>query len=661
MEKDHRRLFTVSQKQEILAAFGYKCQGQNCLDKDLANKPFEFHHIKPHSEFGSTERSNCIPLCIPCHQEYTKKKLALQVGPAYMQLREWQQDAMQVYTDHRDKVFVLEAAPGAGKSLFAATVASYELNSKDSDIEHVICIAPWVPILRSIRRSFNVYKLDARDGFHYDTSKGALQRQPHVPVTIDTYSGFCKSLTIDVLKRWMGDVCNPFRFMLVLDEVHHTKTHCGKWGPYLARIADMAEKVVVMSGTYFRNDSKPISFLEYQEDKPVTHFSISYTQCVMKRYTRQVSFRYHDPILTFFNNKRSKEVTLPLSRFPRTSEKLMSMAKNEVLDPTREHIAGMIKEAWIELQAMRKKWPDAACLVVCRAGKNESEEKSVFTVSKRIKQITGCDVETVVSDDATSRGRIDAFCDSKDPFICAVRMVSEGVDIPRVRMVLFLSFTDSEMLFRQIVGRAVRYIDGKEDDTAALVIMPKFPAMAEFADRFEGEAKTGFINIEPATETPRHEGYDANGICQKCNRDPCCCFVLLDSQGGFDGGLIAQSSVGEHYIQIAKRIRESSVAHQHSNPVQMADILQRGKSMDSEPVWITVEQERVTAWMGVERQVKTIARLIYGGDYKSAWVNEVHNRTGSDAKEIQSTWTVAEINGLCNQLKQRIIEGIQNV
>lgn len=660
MEKDPRRFFTVSQKQEILAAFSGLCQGRNCTDRDLSNKPAEFHHVIAHSQLGATERINCIPLCQKCHREYTNARMVDQVGNPWMKLRQWQRDAVERYTENNDKVFVLEAAPGAGKSLFAATVANYEISNGTVGIDHVICIAPWVSILKSIKKSFGVYRLDNRDKFNYDPSKGVFQRRPYVPVTIDTYAGFCKPICVEILERWTNDVLNPFRFMLVLDEIHHTSTASGAWGSYLERISELASKVVVMSGTYFRGDSQPISFLEYQGDRPKTHFSISYSECVKERYTRQVSFRYHDPVLEIYNLKKTKVFKRHLSKIPVSSQKMLTASKKEVLDPNGDHVEEMIKDAWSELQAMRRKWHDAACLVVCRSGKGECEERAIHAVSQKIKKLTACKVETVTSDDAASRGKVDAFCDSDDPFICAIRMVSEGVDLPRVRMVLFLSYTDSEMLFRQIVGRCTRYIDGKEDDTAALVIMPKFPVMAAFADRFEGEAKSGALKLEPPEGCGGGSGRGA-GVCNVCNTDPCKCFVVLSSETEAGGGRIASSNVDEKYIQIAKRIRDSVVAHQHSNPVQMADVLQRGSKLQTEPLFLSVYDERQSSWRKVERQVKSLARHLYRGDYQSAWVHEVHVVTGCDANDIRSTWTTLQIENLSEQLKNRLIEALENV
>ncbi len=56
--------------------------------------------------------------------------------------------------------------------------------------------------------------------------------------------------------------------------------------------------------------------------------------------------------------------------------------------------------------------------------------------------------------------RIVRFAQSADPWIVAVRMVSEGVDIPRLRVGVFATTTTTELFFRQAVGRLVRWTRG---------------------------------------------------------------------------------------------------------------------------------------------------------------------------------------------------------
>lgn len=658
--KDFRRFLTDSEKAECLASAGYRCQGLNCKDRDLRDKRYEFHHVKMHAEFGTTSRYNTSVLCVDCHREHHRKSRCKTFSTSgWNSLRQWQRDAIDRFIELQDEPqFVLEAAPGSGKSRFAAFASQYAIT--EMGLDHVVFVAPWLPILTSVKRNFEPLGLTPRDKFHYDKKRGILQRKPNVDITLDTYAGFCNQTTLDVIEEWQQASRTGWKFMLILDEIHHTNTVKGKWGGYVERVADMASKVVVMSGTYFRSDNKPISFLEYINDKPKTHFSIGYSECVRNRFTRQVSFRFYNPVIEFAKRSEEKTIKRKLDSIPLSASKMLSKAKEEVLRPDFVHVEAMISEAWKELQAMRKKWNDAACLVVCRPGTGADEERQVHAVEAKIRSITGCTPTVVTSDDSLSRGKLDSFDKSHDPFLCAIRMVSEGVDIPRIRMILFLSYTDSEMLFRQIIGRCTRYIDGKEDDTAALAIIPKFNIMAEFAERFEGESKQGLINMEPLQDSASPSESSGSCVCKECNTNPCVCVTIIDSYASDGGGMISSSKVAEEFVQRAKLIRDTSTAHQHANAVQLGDALQRSANMGSLVV-SNIEDQRANWFKHIESKIKKIALLIYGGDYAACWRREIHERTGSDIDEIRGTWRTDDIVKLNEQLRDRLAEVAQNV
>ena len=68
--------------------------------------------------------------------------------------------------------------------------------------------------------------------------------------------------------------------------------------------------------------------------------------------------------------------------------------------------------------------------------------------------------DVVVSDDPTASKKIAEFAQNDRPWLVAVRMVSEGVDIPRLRVGVFATTTSTELFFRQAVGRFVRWQAG---------------------------------------------------------------------------------------------------------------------------------------------------------------------------------------------------------
>src|SRR5204863_5827648 len=65
--------------------------------------------------------------------------------------------------------------------------------------------------------------------------------------------------------------------------------------------------------------------------------------------------------------------------------------------------------------------------------------------------------EVATSDDPDASHKIGAFAAGTAPWLVAVRMVSEGVDIPRLRVGVFATSTTTELFFRQAVGRLLRW------------------------------------------------------------------------------------------------------------------------------------------------------------------------------------------------------------
>ena len=77
---------------------------------------------------------------------------------------------------------------------------------------------------------------------------------------------------------------------------------------------------------------------------------------------------------------------------------------------------------------------------------------------------------SVTSDDPDASTRIAEFAGGTAPWLVAVRMVSEGVDIPRLRVGVYATTTTTELFFRQAVGRFVRWTPGVKDQKAYLFI-----------------------------------------------------------------------------------------------------------------------------------------------------------------------------------------------
>lgn len=91
-------------------------------------------------------------------------------------------------------------------------------------------------------------------------------------------------------------------------------------------------------------------------------------------------------------------------------------------------------------------------------------------IAEILRHRLGVRAVVATSDDPEASGRITRFAAGTDPWIVAVRMVSEGVDIPRLRVGVFATTTTTELFFRQAVGRLVRWTPGTTGQKSFLFI-----------------------------------------------------------------------------------------------------------------------------------------------------------------------------------------------
>jgi superfamily II DNA or RNA helicase len=122
--------------------------------------------------------------------------------------------------------------------------------------------------------------------------------------------------------------------------------------------------------------------------------------------------------------------------------------------------------------------PDAAGLVIA----GDHEDARAYAALLRGK--TGKRPVVVLSDDPTASKKISAFANSEDRWMVAVRMVSEGVDIPRLAVGVYATSVSTALFFAQAVGRFVRV--RRRGETAS-VFLPSVPVLLSYAAELEAE------------------------------------------------------------------------------------------------------------------------------------------------------------------------------
>ncbi|WP_431782389.1 DEAD/DEAH box helicase [Streptomyces chumphonensis] len=380
-------------------------------------------------------------------------------------LRAWQQGAMDRYLTVQPRDFLAVATPGAGKTTFALTLASWLLHHHV--VQQVTVVAPTEHLKKQWAEAA------ARIGIKLDPeySAGPVGREYHGVAV--TYAG------VGVRPMLHRNRCEQRKTLVILDEIHHAGDS-KSWGEAVFEAFEPATKRLALTGTPFRSDTNPIPFVEYAEDnagvrRSVADYTYGYGNALSDGVVRPVIFLSYSGNMRW-RTKAGDEVAARLGE-PMTKD-AVSQAWRTALDPRGEWMPSVLGAADRRLSEVRKAIPDAGGLVIA------SDQDSARAYAKLIREITGGSATLVLSDDSGASQRIEDFSHSDDRWMVAVRMVSEGVDVPRLAVGVYATTISTPLFFAQAVGRFVR--SRRRGETAS-VFLPTIPMLLGFAHEMEVE------------------------------------------------------------------------------------------------------------------------------------------------------------------------------
>jgi superfamily II DNA or RNA helicase len=155
-----------------------------------------------------------------------------------------------------------------------------------------------------------------------------------------------------------------------------------------------------------------------------------------------------------------------------------AQALRTALDPNGSWIPEVLTAAHTRLIEVRRDVPDAGGLVIA------SDQDSARAYAAVLAEITGAKPTVVLSDESTSSARIADFSAGMTPWMVAVRMVSEGVDIPRLSVGVYATTTATPLYFAQAVGRFVR---ARRKGETASIFVPSVPRLLALASDLEAQ------------------------------------------------------------------------------------------------------------------------------------------------------------------------------
>jgi superfamily II DNA or RNA helicase len=361
--------------------------------------------------------------------------------------------------------FLISAAPGAGKTRPALEHSRQLLGSRA--IERVIVLCPTAPLTRQWAAA---------------AAEIGVQLQPDSPGPRPPreFHGVCVTyarVASDPV-AWASGVGE--RTLIVADEAHHLGEELA-WGASFQRAFALAPRWLLLSGTPFRSDATPIPGVSYDADGLAEpDFSYDYAAAVSEGICRPVAFVTFDGSLSWRSGEDVIESSFETVLSSREASRRYRTALSTELP---EGLPRILREANDRLAGLRADGHrDAGGLAVA------ADTSHAKQIAKLLHEATGKAPTVVLHTDSQAAGKLAAFRRSKDPWIVAVNMVSEGVDIPRLRVGVYATAAKTPLIFRQIVGRFVRTIAGRPPEPS-WVYLPADPILRRHASEVETELR----------------------------------------------------------------------------------------------------------------------------------------------------------------------------
>lgn len=382
-------------------------------------------------------------------------------------LRAWQAEALEHYFAREPRDFLAAATPGAGKTTFALRLA-IELLARDT-VDRVTIVAPTEHLKTQWADAAHRVGLHIDPNYRNGTGWGA--RPWHGMVV--TYA---QVATDAALHR---RITESGRSLVVLDEVHHGGD-ARSWGDAVREAFDSAERRLALTGTPFRSDDAPIPFVEYAADGSGARVSVCDYRYGYGRALRDGVVR---PVLFFsyagrmrWRTRTGEEMQSRLGELD--TKDVTAQAWRTALDPDGDWIPAVLRAADTRLSEVRHAIPDAGGLVIA------SDQRTARAYADVLQRITGHPPVLVLSDETDSSQRIADFANGQQRWLVAVRMVSEGVDVPRLAVGVYATNAATPLYFAQAIGRFVR---ARRRGEIASVFLPTVPVLTALAGELERE------------------------------------------------------------------------------------------------------------------------------------------------------------------------------
>lgn len=426
-------------------------------------------------------------------------------------LRLWQREALAAYEAADARDFLVTATPGSGKTTFALAVAGRLLLARV--IDRVVVVAPtdhlrtqWADAAAEVGLNLDPTMSNAQ---------GPVPDGAHGYVT--TYAQVAGRPVIHAARSGRR------RTLVVLDEIHHAGDGLS-WGEAVAEAFGNVHRRLSLTGTPFRTrPDERIPFVGYEMDgdllRSIADYTYGYRQALADTVVRPVVFAAYTGVSRWRN---SAGEVIAASLTDAGTKSVEAAAWKTALDPSGgwvPHVIAAMDERITHLRATGM--PDAAGLVLA------SDQDDARAYANVVKRLTGEQPMLILSDDPKASKKIEEFRTSTRRVAVCVRMISEGVDVPRAACLAWMTSYRTPLFFAQAVGRVVRARGVHESATVFLpAVRPLLTLAAEM------ELDRNYVMAPPPKDVDDQDALDMP-VPEPAEREGVSQFETLDSQAEF--------------------------------------------------------------------------------------------------------------------------------
>jgi superfamily II DNA or RNA helicase len=388
-------------------------------------------------------------------------------APSTQALRGWQRRAMVRYLRARPRDFLAVATPGSGKTTFALRIAAELL--ADGTLERITVVVP----TEHLKTQWAAAAANVGLALDPKFSNSSAQNSDEYHGVVVTYAQVASHPGRHRVRT------ENRKTLVIFDEIHHGGD-AKSWGDAIREAFGDATRRLALTGTPFRSDDSAIPFVTYERGadgfaRSQADHTYGYAEALADGVVRPVVFLAYSGE-SRWRDSAGEEHAARLGE-PLTAEHT-ARAWRTVLNPAGEWMPAVIAAADTRLTQKRQHMPDAGGMIIA------SDQTAARAYAKLLTTLTGEAPTVVLSDDPGSSDRITAFSSGASRWLVAVRMVSEGVDVPRLAVGVYATSASTPLFFAQAIGRFVR---SRQPGETASIFLPSVPSLLLLASEMEAQ------------------------------------------------------------------------------------------------------------------------------------------------------------------------------